>query len=349
MKKQLIYLLFALGFGACSQTSTNTPQGIRGRVFHAHLSGDRLLLYAVQTVDDIVLGSGNDTWESIEYEEAYFAAIQLKDSSARPLYQVPTSCSQQTCGKHYTDKLIAVGDAYAALNCSCKGNFSIIDLQTGKEAMDTEKAIARYAELSSGIAEWKDGQAGTAVLITGNDGRKFNLSLHDLRLSTYQSSKTDCILWEAYKTVEGATMQGQNYYFDKNTDDHQSFLVVRSTQSGTSQSRLYRTGEAWLRPAFLAHPVICGKAVEQDGHLFVLHASKWNDALSKDMLTMIDAKGDRIFSKSLSSLGCKDIDDCWFFTQSGYLYIVTPKQLSIARLADGELLREIPHTSWKFE
>lgn len=350
MFKKIFYPIFSLSaillLLACDTPPETAGPGIAGRIFHANLSDSTLILYSVVSKEYTTYSSSRNSSETISYEVAQMTALKLNGEDIQMLYQATPPCAEQSCGVHYIDKILAMGSHYWVLGCHCKSNFSVVDLSNGKQVFDTEQAVTRYPELKIGISEWESGEDATTLTISTNDGKKHSLSMSDLSLQPFAFGEFNpsCMNGEIPDVMQDAKIEKQWYYFDKNIEDNQSFLVARSTNSGTSQSRLYRTGEAWLCPGFLPHPQKCAPFIHNE-HLFVLHASKWNEYNERDLLTMIDKKGERKFQIALDSLGFAGARR-WMLAHGNYLYTVGDKEISITSLESGKVVRRIGHGSW---
>lgn len=337
----IVLALFGLLITACENTDKTEYDGkkIKGQIMHAQLSDSILLVYSVESKKDIVLRSGsNNNWDDVHYEVGCLTGLRVAAADAKVAYQLETPCAKKTCGTHYIDKILAVGKQYLALDCHCTGGFVVVSVADGKTVFSSQDLSKQYPELKAGIVQFRSGSRLFDITIDAADGKKYSLSLDDLSLKTYESPASfDCMDGAIPESTGSATIGNTWFYFDTNNEDNQSFLVKRPKNKGTSQSRLYRYGDALLCPAFLSDPQRC-EAYQHNKHLFILHASKWNDAAAKDLMTMIDENGDRKFTVPLSSLGKGQRK---FFAKDKYLYTISSKEISVLDLESANILKRI--------
>lgn len=341
MKQQHLFLFFTLFVFSCGNETTK--EGLVGRIASVQPSDGGFIVYSIETKEQTVAtGRSNDAWDDITYEEAYLSRFSVQDTGLHWVYFEKTPCALESCGTHYTDRILAHGSHYLAMECHCSGDLLIIDLSTGKQILNKATAAQKYPELAKGIIEHRG--EGRFLKISVGDGKVFQWSMDDLSLRAYQEL---CPMPQQSRSVNYAETNNMRYYFDSDANENQLFLVARTLQSGTSQSRLHRVGEPWLCAAFLATPDICPKPAQYLDNLFVLHASVWNDALQKDLLTMITSKGERVFTLDLKSIGIPDADYAWFLVQNDKLYVINGSETITVSLSNGQVLKRIAHSSWK--
>lgn len=343
MKKHcLLFVISFVAFYSCGNR-TSSQEGLPGRIANVRIANNSLIVYSIVTKEATVLSNNRfDAWDNVTYEEAYLSRFSVQDTGLHWDYFLNTPCSQESCGTHYTDRILAQGSHYLAMECHCSGDLLIIDLSTGKQILNKATAAQKYPELAKGIIEHRG--EGRFLKISVGDGKVFQWSMDDLSLRAYQEL---CPMPQQSLSVNYAETNNMRYYFDSDANENQLFLVARTLQSGTSQSRLHRVGEPWLCAAFLATPDICPKPAQYLDNLFVLHASVWNDALQKDLLTMITSKGERVFTLDLKSIGIPDADYAWFLVQNDKLYVINGSETITVSLSNGQVLKRIAHSSWK--
>lgn len=331
-----------LSLWACSDASQTNRKGLPGRVAHVQFNDSLLAFYTIVTQEDVDLsGASGDSWTRYSYEEAYLSGYVLGADSVRHLYQEQTPCARQDCGTHYIDQIVAMGARYLVFKCGCNKDFSVVEWATGREVFAEKKAAERYPELSQGIAQWQ-GQ-GKHLNIDAADGKRYMLDLDNLQLLPFAFDK-NCPMPELRSSTGYALSSTTRYEFDSDAGDNRSFLVVRGIQTGTGQSYKYRRGEPWLHPSFLTAPGYCSKALQTpQGHLFVLHGSRWTPSLDTDRITQIEDQGNRLYTAELRDFGITDTRYCTLYPRGERLYVATRSELIVLDLKQGKPLNRFKY------